>query len=407
MALTLATADSALKEDYQPVVREQINNAILLLQQVEKNTRDIEGRRAVLSLHVQRSSGVGARGEGAALPQAANQGYAEERVPMKFNYGRIQLSGPVIRAMKSDRGSFVRAVQSETAGLTNDLKRDVNRQLFGTSDGSIALVAANAAVNIIVLQATTTVSQLRQLEVGMVVDIGSLANPTLDATARVITAVNFATPSITISGAAVTTTNGDSVFRSGAGGNAPQLELTGLRTIVAATGTLFNVSQTTFPTWASTVDSNGGTLRSVSENLFAKNMHNTFIAGGVDIDLWLTSDGVFRAYSNLLTSLKRFPQTLDLKGGFKGLDMSAGGYGGGVGVALAWDRDCPNNTAFGLSTPHLYEYQMSDWEWMQEDGAVLSRVPGFDLYEANLFKYHELTTDKRNAHCKISDLTEA
>jgi len=406
MALTLATADSALKEDYQPVVREQINNAILLLQQVEKNTRDIEGRRAVLSLHVARSSGVGARAEGGSLPVAASQGYAEERVPMKFNYGRIQLSGPVIRAMKSDRGSFVRAVQSETAGLTNDLKRDVNRQLFGGVsgvNGAIALCTTTSGSTTINLATTTTVVQLRQLEVGMVVDIGTAANPTLEAAARTITAVSVANKTITISGAAVTTAGTDYVFRSGSAGN----EVTGLSSIIASSGTLFNVDPNTYPMWVSTVDSNSGTNRSVSENLFAKNMHNTFIAGGVDIDLWLTSDGVFRAYSNLLTSLKRFPQTLDLKGGFKGLDMSAGGYGGGVGVALAWDRDCQANTAYGLSTPHLFEYQMSDWEWMQEDGAVLSRVPGFDLYEANLFKYHELTTDKRNAHCKIADLTEA
>src|SRR5580692_8237358 len=102
MPLTLATADSALKEDYQPAIREQINQSCMMLMQIEKNSTDIEGRRAVLSLHVQRNSGVGARPDGGGLPLAGNQGYAEERVPLRYNYGHIQISGPTIRAMKSD-----------------------------------------------------------------------------------------------------------------------------------------------------------------------------------------------------------------------------------------------------------------------------------------------------------------
>mgnify|MGYP001384185854 CR=1 FL=1 len=58
MALSLSTADAALKEDYLPPLREQLNNANVLDAIVSKNTQDVEGRRAVLSLHVSRNSGV-------------------------------------------------------------------------------------------------------------------------------------------------------------------------------------------------------------------------------------------------------------------------------------------------------------------------------------------------------------
>ncbi|MGH7743918.1 MAG: phage major capsid protein [Candidatus Dormibacteria bacterium] len=403
MPLTLSNADAALKEFYEPAIREQINQAVMMLMQIEKNSSDIEGRRAVLSLHVSRNSGVGARADGAALPIAGNQGYAEERVPLKFNYGRIQLTGPTIRAMRSDRGSFTRAIDSETKGVTNDLRRDVNRQVFGTGDGVIALFAANAALNVLVLQATVTKVQLRQLEVGMLIDIGTPTTPTLDATERTITNVNTATPSITVSGAPVTTSNGDAAFRFGAGGNAPQLEISGLQKIVASSGVLFNVDPAVQPLWVSQVFANGGVLRTFTENLAAQAMHTVKIAGGEDLNLWVTSDGVFRSYSNNLTSLKRFPNELTLRGGFKALSITAGG--GEVG--LIWDRDAPNNKAWGINTDHLIQFQMSDWEFMQEDGAVLSRVPGFDNYEAVLFKYHELCTDKRNAHALVSDLIES
>ncbi len=45
MALNLTAADSALKEDYQPAIREQLNQEIMMLNQIEQNTRDVEGRR--------------------------------------------------------------------------------------------------------------------------------------------------------------------------------------------------------------------------------------------------------------------------------------------------------------------------------------------------------------------------
>ena len=125
MALTPTTADAVLKEDYQPVVREQLNQGIAFLQQIEKNDKDFEGRRAVLALHVSRNSGVGARAAGGTLPTAGQQGYAEQRVPVYRNYGRGQIDGGVIKQMRSDKGSFVRAVESETRGIVNDLKRSV------------------------------------------------------------------------------------------------------------------------------------------------------------------------------------------------------------------------------------------------------------------------------------------
>jgi hypothetical protein len=60
------TLDAALKEYYLPPAREQLNNENMMLAQIERTSRHVEGRRAVLSLHVQRNSGVGARAEGGA-----------------------------------------------------------------------------------------------------------------------------------------------------------------------------------------------------------------------------------------------------------------------------------------------------------------------------------------------------
>jgi len=399
---TLTTADSALREDYQPAIRDQINNTNKLLAQLEKNTKDVEGRRAVLSLHVTRNSGVGFRTEGATLPTAGNQGFAEERVPVKYAYGQIKVSGPVIRASKSDKGSFARQLDAETTGVVKDLKRAVNRALFGSSDGKVATCGTTTSSTTVQLATATTATQLRQLADIGVIDIGTVGSPTTIASARSISSIDTTNKTVTISGAAVTTSSSHFIFQSGSGGTG--VECTGLQTIVAATGSLYNVDPSTYPVWASYVDSNSGTNRTVSDTLFEKAINGIEISSGEEPDLIVTSAGVNRAYASTLKSLRRFSNTIDLKGGFSVPTVQTGT----VEIGLLWDRDCKENTAYVLNTSHLIEYQESDWEFMQEDGAVLQRaLDGSDAYQATLFKYFDVMTDMRNSHGVIQDITEA
>lgn len=404
MAQSLTNADAALKEYYLPPLREQLNNANVLDAIVSKNSEDFEGRRAVLSLHVTRNSGVGSRAENGTLPTAGQQGYAEERIPVYYHYGRIQLSAPVMKAMKSDKGSFVRAVESEMSGLKRDVARNYNRQRFGTSNGVVATCGTtSSSTTVTLLSATST--QMRQLEVGLVVDIGTVASPTSVATARTITATSTANGTITISGAAVSTTSGAAfVFISGSGGdtaNGTQKEITGLQTIVDSTGTLFNVNPSTYPSWSSYESSNSGTLRAPSDTLFEEALDNVNINSGEDVDVIVTTNGISRAYANSLKSQKRFTNTIDLKGGFKALEVSSGRNA----VGLVWDRDCPTQHAFFLNTKHITDYVETDWEWADDDGSILGRVADTDAYEARLRRFAEQATSRRNAHGKIVDLS--
>jgi hypothetical protein len=396
MSLTLAHADAALKEFYLPVVRKQLNDTNVIIAQLERNSKDVEGRRAVLSLHVSRNAGVGSRAEGGTLPTAGRQGYREERVPVKYHYGRIQINGPVIRAMKSDRGSFVRAVQSETKGVINDLRRQINRQCFNDANQAIAQCATSTTTTTINLTASTAV-QRRQLEVGMLIDIGTVANPTAVASAREVLSVGSST--VVISGGNVTTAATDYIFLAGSAGH----ELTGLRQIVDSSGTLFNVNPATVPVWVSHVSANSGTPRTVTEVLLEQVIDEVDIVGGKAPNFAVASHGVVRNYVAQLQTTKRHTNTVDFKGGFKGVEIVMPQ----TTVGLVSDRDCPNNTLFFLNTEHLCIHEMSDWEFMQEDGAVLSRVSNQDAYEATLFWYAELTTDKRNAHAVVRDLSES
>lgn len=420
MALTLTTADAVLKEDYKGPVTDALNQSFMILSQIESNSDDVQGRRAVHPIHVTRNSGVGARVSGGALPSAGNQGYVDTYVPLRRNYGRIQLNGDVIAAMKADRGSFLRAVDGEMKGVTNDLKRDVNRQVWGTSDGVIAVCGTTNSSTTVVLATTTTATQLRQLgsdDGGIVIDIGTVASPQTIASARTITSIDTSAKTIVISGAAVTTSSSHRIFRASAGGatdnsggNADgQAELTGLQTIVSSGGYLHAVTGATYPAWNASVYDNSGTNRAVSETLVNKAIQDVEVKSGDKVDLLATSTGVHQAVAALLSSMRRNVDNVALKAGYSGIAWSSPGEfrEGSRTRALVWDRDCPENRIFGLCTGELVQYYASDWDWMDQDGAVLSRVSGYDAYEATLFKYHELAARKRNCHFVIKDLTAA
>ena len=401
IGLARSNADAVLKEFYIPGIQNQLNNEVFALTQFETNTTDIEGRRAVLAINTGRNEGVCARAELSPLPTAGHQQYHEERISLKYNYGKIQLSGPVIYSMASDRGSFIRAVESETTGVTRDLRNDVNRQIYGDGSGIIATVDS-AAGSVVTLTNPSSMT-MRQLRPGMTVDFGMSASAGTDT----IVSVDRKAGTVTVAGSP-TLAGGEGVYRTGASGTGSgQKEITGLRAQVSDSDALFNVDPADAPVWQSFVNPSAG---AVSEDMFIEASQEVNAESGHQLDLWITTAEVHRGVSALLTSLKRFPNTLELKGGYKGLDMSdvSQGNTGSNECAMVWEKDMTDDgVAYGLTRESWNIYRMSDWEFMQEDGAVLHRVPNTDAYEATLFCYMELATHQRNANAKLEGITVA
>lgn len=419
MPATLSTVDAILKDDYKEYL-DNLNEANFILSQVETRKDTVQGRIARHAVHLGRSSGVGARAEGGTLPTAANQSYATVPVPVRYVYGRIQLSGPTIKQAVTDRGAFIDALDAEMEGIKKDAMKDVNRQLWGTSNGVIAQCGTTSSATTVVLASTTGSTALRQLffDGGMVVDIGTVASPTTVASARTITSVDETNKTIAISGAAVTTSSSHFVFRSGAGGASSntgqpgdgQVELTGLQTIVDDTAVLHTIDPSSQPKWKSYVNSNSGTNRSITETLITGSIMKTLTNSGKKPSLLVSAEGVNLAISNLLLSLKRNMEQTNLKGGYAGIQFyspSVSGKGDEAPTALYADFDCPNNRLYGINPDVLVYHQVGDgFQFMDLDGAVMNRKPDVDAYEATLYAYGELACKQRNAHFVIKDITE-
>jgi hypothetical protein len=175
----LTTINNILKDDYKDLV-DQLNEDCWLLPQITQTSDNVVGRRAYHTIHTTRSRGIGSRAELETLPAAGAQGYSVVPVPLRYHYGRLQLSGQLIAQASTDRGAFADGMDSEMQSLKNDVVRDRCRQVWGTSNGVIAQCGVTTAANIVVLATTTTLGQMRQLwfDGGMVVDIGTVASRT-------------------------------------------------------------------------------------------------------------------------------------------------------------------------------------------------------------------------------------
>jgi hypothetical protein len=408
MPASLTTVNSITKEIYQGKIQEQLQNEAVGWKRIEHTsdgvTSEVGGKYVTFPVRVSRNSGIGYRNELEQLQAGGQQGYASVRVGLKYGYGRTRLSGQLIELADSNAQAFASAMDMEMNYLKTDIGKDVNRIFYG--DGTGTLGVSNTAVG---PGNTVGVSNTQYFEVGQVVDVVSSNGSTAKATNRTITAIVTTTaPQGTltldngVSGATGTGTGtfstvvGDLVVRQGNYGREPN----GLKSIVSATGTLFNIDPTVQTKWQAYVNGNSGTNRALSEGLMIQVTDQIRLNGG-QTSLILCSLGVRRAYFNLLSQQRRYTNTTEFAGGLKGL-----AFNNGREIPVVEDVDHPFNTMYFLDEDSFKIYQDGDWSWMDKDGSTWKYVHDFDAYEAILKKYYELGVNRRNANGVLQDITE-
>lgn len=396
MGATLTTATNILKEIYEPRIREQLQNWLKTSKRIEQTsegvTSEVGGKYVVFPIHTKRNHGIGARLEMEQLPTAKNQGYSRAQVILSYQYGSIRLSGQSMELAQNNFQAFASVLDEEVNGIQRDLAKDFNRQVYGTSVG--ALMTISGANTGAVVPTTNT----QYMEVGMVVDIYDSTGTTLKSPVGGVT-VNLVTKdtSVTLS-TAVTTVAGDIVTRQGS----LNREIVGFMQIVNDSGTLFNIDPTIEPLWKSVVNRNGGTNRALSESLMIKMVDDVYTNGGNTTAIFTTL-GVRRSYFNLLVQQRRYCDTKEFEGGFKGLAFTTDN--GEIPVVA--DVDCQPNRMYFMNEKELKIYRESDWSFMDRDGSKWQRVIGYDAYDATLYKYCQLGTHRRNSHGLILDITES
>jgi len=400
---TLSTFAEALKIDYLPIIRQQLNLDTILMNKIQRNERDVTGSKWQMTAHYQRNSGIGSRPDNGSLPTATRQKYANPYGNVAYHYGRISLTGPTIAASRDDKGAMVRALESEIKGVTRDLKKDLNYQMFNDGTSRRCLVNGDPGSEGTTL--TVDGPGSKYLYDGMVIDIIADDTGVATDTDITITTVDSDT-SCTTSAIDNAVLDNDWVIAANSHDGAGILvsdsyEMMGLKGIVddATYVDIFEgITRSSSPYWKCSTnsdDDNSGTNRDLTLALMQSSLTSVEKNGG-KTDLIVTTPELRDAYADLLVADKRYPNTLNLDGGFKALEYSQ--------IPLVSDPDATENNMYFLDTSHLQIMQTADWDWMNKDGSVLNRVSDKDAYEAVLFWYADLTTDRPRAHAFLRDV---
>jgi len=413
----MSNFDSVLKEFYEGLIREQLNNEILLKKWLVESSRQFAGRRVVFPVHTRRNAGVGARAEAAALPTAGQQTNVESRITAAYIYARIDLTGQV---MASSKNAFAEAMAHEMEGATNDIQFDCTRQTYGEGLGILAQVSTDScATSISVHNQFATPGQpgARYVNVGASIEVGTIADSDSisgDSGATVVAttiAVNSGTLTDTITISASmdnVSASTNFVFNNDAGGLG--IEIKGLRALVddstqahvygysggmLSTVTLQNIDADAQSIWNANVLANSQTERLIDSNLMQRAFDANKRSSGREPDLIMGEYDVITAFLDSVSNDRRYA-TKDFDSGRGALTYNS--------KDLIQDLQAPFNEIYLLNREAIQWYVLKDFGFADEDGSIIKHVTGFDRWEAFIKAYLQLGVEHRNGNTVIRDI---
>jgi hypothetical protein len=383
----------ALKNFYLPGMEEQKNNARVLLANIERNEKDVSGSKAYVPVLLGRNWGIGMRRDRETLPTPQYQRGDRAEVDMRYAFGRLMITLHAMAATKNRQGSYDTVLDVETEGLMEDLPKDINRQLFMDGTAYIArqagaLAGAVATIDNAGISAPQNAAEYsKYFEKGQLIDvIDTTDEGDITATPNSTESVVASSTANTVTFEAAPTSADNDLFVLS--GNHYQ-EVTGLQAMVSATGTYQGINRATAGNerWkANSVTGTGDITESYLQQVWTACQK----ASGMDPTMILGTYEARDKYAAILQADRRFVNTIDYKGGFKGPEFH--------GVGLIPDPDCMRGKLFFLNIPYIAIYQQAGLQFMDDDGAILFRSAGYAAYEATLYWFFELGTRRCNVH---------
>jgi hypothetical protein len=405
----ISTVSDALKYRYLGNIQGQLNNEILVAQLLDLDSKniDLDGLKAKLAVHHGRSTGIGARLEDEDLPAAGNQRYGSLEFDLAYLYGRARFSGQAIQKTKTDAGAFMRVVTDELDRLRDDLALDTARQYYGDGTGAIASIPTGAAAN-----ATQTLNSAESLikgflYPGMIVDVGTLASPRARGDSVVISDVDVSAGTVTFT-AVISPTNGDFIFRedNNAASSVTKEINAGLQALLSTSSATVVGGQAASTAgksyWDNQRDATGG---AISLDNLMKNWNKVAARGAKASEvIVLTTPGLVRRLfaSTDFQGKVQHVNTQDLKGGFQSVAFNAGSGN----MTLAPDRLAPFGRVNFVHKKHIKVFSPGDWDFLQRDGLTIRWVDNRDAFQAVLFRYVNLGTNRRNTSLAMTGLTD-
>lgn len=375
----LTTADAILKDLYVGPIIEQLNYKTYMIDKIERedpSTVQFAGRRAIVPVHKSRNRGRGSRGDAGALPTAGVQGWEDAIINVKQHYQGIELSDLAIESTKSNEGAFVSLLDGEVKGAANDMRKDINRQVFGDGTGLLATVAATLTTTL----GPITVDSIQYLHIGDPVDLlritdgNALGSGSASNSVAALSASGKTVTLNTVVAGTIPVTTGIYVE-----GNYGQ-EMDGLKNIVSTSRTLHSINSATAGNefWNGNVRNVGTQAASpqvAGESSFELISDDVGQTGQGETSVYITTRGIRRRLADTFQSQKRFTnkEAVSVHGGYSAIMVSSGQ--GEVPVVI--DDDCPKGNVFAIDTSALRWFQLASPGWMErDDGGIFHLKDG-------------------------------
>jgi hypothetical protein len=364
---TLATADAILKDLYRGPIIEQLNYKTYMLDMVERDSDSVDftGRRAIFPVHSAPNFSPTSMPDGGTLPVAGIQGYQDGIVNIKYHAGAMEITDMALKQATGNEGSFVNLMDNDAKKLAQDLKKNINRQIFGggytTTGGANASVITNLTSS--PAAATTfTVASTQYLRVGAIVDIVTIATGVVRAAAVTITAINRTTKTITVGTAVTATTTTDGLVLPGAWNM--EMEV-GLQFATGTGRTMHGINSATAGNefWNSNRRDAASTV--AGEGLFEQLADDVGGQGQGEVDVFLTSRGIRRRLADTYQSTKRFvdAKAVEVHGGYQAIFVNE--------VPVIADDDVPRGWVFAIRKDAFTWFQTGDPDWLKSNEGMI------------------------------------
>lgn len=382
--------DDVLKNVYEGGIRELIPTKVKTLDLFrEKDAREWGGREIRYPVRIGRNQGVGFGSEGGQLPAAGKQQYTTVSIPMRFQYGRIRLTGQVLKASQGARNAFASAMEQEMDGLIRDLTADMGRAICYDGRGILALANGDPGTTTSVVVDSPggvagATNGSRFINPDMLVAFiapatGALVSGGTAGVERVSTVPAAGTNFTTTTTVTGTIADNDYVVRAMTTATASavdtsyQKESMGLLGLIddgTYVATLHGVNRTSYPLYQSAVIASVG---AVSADVLQRGIDLADQRGDGEIDTLIMHHSVRRSYLASMEGDRRYTSG-DLSRPDAGtVAAKRGGLTFG-GIRIMEEKYAPYGIVFGLDSGSAVRYTLAAGEWMDEDGAILSRV---------------------------------
>lgn len=403
----IAAVQDVLKEVWvTDTLESQLYEDTIILDWVEDITdyTDSDGLKASVPLRTGRTAGISARAVGQALGVAGHQVVDKASYNYTNQYLQVKINGPVVARMKTNRQSCVREIDFEVKNGLADLKRDWVRQLYGDGSAVIAGSLPGGASSTTVLLGADNYYAIERgfLHVGMPVDIGTAANPTLDTGGNVITDIvdSPTAPAIVVTSATATTAgSGVSRYGNRTSGSVSN-ELNGFANLFDDDTTLGDINPASAAHWKGVKVGNSGTPRPLSIDL-AMTLIRRLRQKGSYPDTAVCDLYQEQQYYNLLQPQVRFAGEGALKAGnTDGLQLAK------IKKGLVGDPDCNPGKIYAFSKDALMMFSAGPVAWQNQTtgGDILAWEQGYDAFVARAAKYFQIGTDRRCSLGTLEDL---